>query len=95
MDFDLTIADTAFLIEDCLYTNAARYGYDLDRNILRAGIGMTATRLPYCGCISIFVTCITSFSVPFPVFSRFPAVPRGISTWTPYISTQLNSPGIP
>ena len=42
MDFDLTIADTAFLIEDCLYTNAARYGYDLDRNILRAGIGMTA-----------------------------------------------------
>ena len=42
MDFDLTIADTAFLIEDCLYTNAARYGYDPDRKILSAGIGMTA-----------------------------------------------------
>ena len=42
MDFDLTIADTAFLIEDCLYSNAARYGYDLDRKILRDGIGMTA-----------------------------------------------------
>jgi len=42
MDFDLTIADTAFLIEDCLYTNASRYGYDLDRIILREGIGMTA-----------------------------------------------------
>ncbi len=41
-DFDLTIADTAFLIEDCLYTNAARFGYDLDRKILRDGIGMTA-----------------------------------------------------
>ena len=41
-DFDLTIADTASIIEDCLYTNAARYGYDLDRNILRKGIGMTA-----------------------------------------------------
>lgn len=41
-DFDLTIADTAFLIEDCLYSNAARFGYDLDRNILRKGIGMTA-----------------------------------------------------
>lgn len=42
MDFDLTIADTAFLIEDCLYTNAARYGYDLDRKILREGIGLPA-----------------------------------------------------
>lgn len=42
MDFDLTVADTAALIEECLYTNAARFGYDLDRNILRAGIGMTA-----------------------------------------------------
>ena len=41
-DFDLTIADTAFLIEECLYTNAARFGYDLDRKILRDGIGMTA-----------------------------------------------------
>ena len=41
-DFDLTIADTASLIADCLYANAARYGYDLDRNILRKGIGMTA-----------------------------------------------------
>ena len=41
-DFDLTIADTAHLIEDCLYTNAARFGYDLDRKILRDGIGMTA-----------------------------------------------------
>lgn len=41
-DFDLTLADTALLIEDCLYTNAARFGYDLDRKILRAGIGMTA-----------------------------------------------------
>ena len=41
-DFDLTIADTAFLIEDCLYTNASRFGYDLDRKILRDGIGMTA-----------------------------------------------------
>ncbi len=41
-DFDLTLADTAFLIEDCLYTNAARFGYDLDRKILRDGIGMTA-----------------------------------------------------
>lgn len=41
-DFDLTIADTAALIEECLYTNAARYGYDLDRKILRGGIGMTA-----------------------------------------------------
>lgn len=42
MDFDLTLADTARLIEDCLYANAARFGYELDRNILRAGIGMTA-----------------------------------------------------
>ena len=42
MDFDLTIADTASLIEDCLYSNAARYGYDPDRKILRDGIGMTA-----------------------------------------------------
>ena len=42
MDFDLTLADTAALIEECLYTNAARFGYELDRNILRAGIGMTA-----------------------------------------------------
>ncbi len=42
MDFDLTIADTAYLIEECLYSNAARYGYDLDRKILRDGIGMTA-----------------------------------------------------
>ena len=41
-DFDLTIADTAFLIEECLYTHAARFGYDLDRKILRDGIGMTA-----------------------------------------------------
>lgn len=41
-DFDLTIADTAALIEECLYTNAARFGYDLDRKILRDGIGMTA-----------------------------------------------------
>ena len=41
-DFDLTLADTAALIEDCLYTNAARFGYDLDRGILRDGIGMTA-----------------------------------------------------
>ena len=41
-DFDLTLADTAFLIEDCLYTTAARFGYDLDRKILRDGIGMTA-----------------------------------------------------
>lgn len=41
-DFDLTLADTAFLIEDCLYTNAARFGYDLDRKILRDGIGLTA-----------------------------------------------------
>ncbi len=41
-DFDLTLADTAILIEDCLYTNAARFGYDLDRGILRDGIGMTA-----------------------------------------------------
>ena len=41
-DFDLTIADTAHLIEDCLYTNAARFGYDLDRKILRDGIGLTA-----------------------------------------------------
>ena len=41
-DFDLTIADTAALIEDCLYTNAARFGYDLDRKILRDGIGLTA-----------------------------------------------------
>ncbi len=42
MDFDLTIADTAYLIEECLYTNASRYGYDPDRKILRDGIGMTA-----------------------------------------------------
>lgn len=42
MDFDLTIADTAPLIEDCLYTNALRFGYDLDRKTLRDGIGMTA-----------------------------------------------------
>lgn len=42
MDFDLTLADTAQLIEDCLYANAARFGYDLDRKILRDGIGMTA-----------------------------------------------------
>ena len=41
-DFDLTLADTAALIEDCLYTNAARFGYDLDRKILRDGIGSTA-----------------------------------------------------
>ena len=41
-DFDLTLADTAALIEDCLYENAARFGYDLDRRILRDGIGMTA-----------------------------------------------------
>ena len=41
-DFDLTIADTAALIEDCLYSNAARFGYDLDRKILRDGIGLTA-----------------------------------------------------
>ncbi len=49
MDFDLTIADTAFLIEDCLYTNAARYGYDLDRGILREGIGLTAETI-YLNC---------------------------------------------
>lgn len=42
MDFDLTVADTAALIEECLYANAARFGYELDRKILRAGIGMTA-----------------------------------------------------
>ncbi len=42
MDFDMTIADTGYLIEECLYTNAARFGYDLDRKILRDGIGMTA-----------------------------------------------------
>ena len=42
MDFDLTVADTAALIEECLYANAARFGHELDRNILRAGIGMTA-----------------------------------------------------
>ena len=37
MDFDLTVADTAALIEECLYANAARFGHELDRNILRAG----------------------------------------------------------
>lgn len=42
MDFDMTIGDTGKLIEECLYTNAARFGYDLDRKILRDGIGMTA-----------------------------------------------------
>ena len=42
MDFDMTIADTGDLIEECLYTNALRFGYDLDRKKLRAGIGMTA-----------------------------------------------------
>ena len=42
MDFDLTIADTAGLIEECLYTHAASYGYDLDRKILREGIGRPA-----------------------------------------------------
>ena len=41
-DFDLTIADTAPLIEECLYMSAARFGYDLDRRILRRGIGATA-----------------------------------------------------
>ncbi len=42
MDFDLTIADTAGLIEECLYRLAAKYGYDLDRSILREGIGRRA-----------------------------------------------------
>ena len=42
MDFDMTIGDTGKLIEDCLYANAERFGYDLDRKILRDGIGMTA-----------------------------------------------------
>ncbi len=42
MDFDMTIADTGDLIEECLYTNALRFGYDLDRKILRNGIGLTA-----------------------------------------------------
>lgn len=42
MDFDLTIADTADVIEECLYTHALRFGYDLDRKIIREGIGMTA-----------------------------------------------------
>ena len=42
MDFDMTIADTGDLIEECLYDNAARYGYDLDRRILREGIGTSA-----------------------------------------------------
>ena len=42
MDFDLTIADTAGLIEECLYTHAARFGFDLDRRILREGIGRPA-----------------------------------------------------
>ena len=41
-DFDLTIAATAPLIEECLYLNALRFGYDLDRKILREGIGATA-----------------------------------------------------
>lgn len=41
-DFDLTLADTAALIEDCLYTHALRFGYELDRKILRDGIGLTA-----------------------------------------------------
>lgn len=42
MDYDLTIGDTADLIEACLYENAKRQGYELDRSILRNGIGMTA-----------------------------------------------------
>lgn len=42
MDFDLTIADTAGLIEECLYRHALGYGYDLDRTILRDGIGKMA-----------------------------------------------------
>ena len=41
-DFDMTIANTGDLIEECLYTNASRYGYDFDRKILRDGIGLTA-----------------------------------------------------
>lgn len=42
MDFDLTIADTADVIEECLYSHALHFGYDLDRKIIRAGIGMKA-----------------------------------------------------
>ena len=42
MDFDMTIADTGDLIEECLYTNALRFGYDFDRAHLRVGIGLTA-----------------------------------------------------
>ena len=45
MDFDLTIADTADVIEECLYLYALRFGYDLDRKIIRAGIGMTAENI--------------------------------------------------
>ena len=41
MDFDLTIADTADVIEECLYLYALRFGYDLDRKIIRAGIAYT------------------------------------------------------
>ena len=44
-DFDMTIADTGDLIEECLYTNALRFGFDLDRKILREGIGLTAEAL--------------------------------------------------
>lgn len=44
-DFDMTIADTGDLIEECLYTNGSRYGYDFDRKILRDGIGLTAERI--------------------------------------------------
>jgi len=42
MDFDMTIANTAGLIEECLYNYALRFGYDMDRKILRRGIGMSA-----------------------------------------------------
>ena len=44
-DFDMTIADTGDLIEECLYTNALRFGFDFDRKVLRAGIGLTAEAL--------------------------------------------------
>lgn len=44
-DFDMTIADTGDLIEECLYQNALRFGFDFDRKILRAGIGLTAEAL--------------------------------------------------
>ena len=42
MDYDMTIGDTADLIEECLYSNAARFGIILDRKALRMGIGLSA-----------------------------------------------------